>query len=125
MPVFVTGITPAAATGLGPHPVTLQGSGFPLTPGSCQIVMKDSSGTTVGQSAAGTAASDVAFTAPVTFGIFTPTGPYIPYLIADGIGYAGAPAFTLTRNQVTIPDRPERAVVGSWYRDSRLPANRP
>ena len=87
--VAVAGVSPSQGTGLGPMFVTLSGTGFPTTPGACQIVMKDSGGATVGSSPAGTAVVPESFSAAVTFDPGTPAGALTPWLVANAVGSAG------------------------------------
>jgi hypothetical protein len=99
----LTNISPTAGTGIGPHPITVTGTGLLTTPNVTRIVMKDAGGATVGQSALGTATA-TAFTKPVTFELFTPSGTYTAWLVQNNIAsqVPGTP-FTLTRTAPTVP----------------------
>lgn len=87
--VAVAGVSPSQGTGLGPMFVTVTGTGFPTTPGACQIVMKNAGGQTVGQSAVGTAVVPESFSAAVTFDPGTPAGALTPWLVANAVGSSG------------------------------------
>jgi len=108
--VAVLGVSPSQGTGLGPMFVTVTGTGFPTTPGACQIVMKNAGGTTVGQSAGGTAVVPESFSAAVTFDPGTPSGALTPWLVANSVGSAGP------RNSfaLTVPPVPQPGNFGQW-----------
>ena len=115
-----TGIAPTAGTGIGPHTLTVTGTALLTTPNVTKIVMRSAGGQTVGESALGTATA-TAFTAPVTFEIFTPSGTYIAWLVQNGIGaqVPGTP-FTLTRVVPTVPG-PAQPGFGVFDRTHGLP----
>jgi len=96
-PQAASGISPTSGVGLGPHVITVAGTGLLTTPNGSKIVMKDASGDTVGTSALGTATA-TAFTKSVMFDTFTPSGNYTAWLVQNNIAsqVPGTP-FTLTR----------------------------
>jgi hypothetical protein len=116
----ITDLTPDAGTGIGPHAITLTGTEFPTTPNACRLVMKDAGGATVGQGPLATAETPEAFTTTVTFEIFTPSGDYTAWLVADGVGMAG-PTFTLTRTAPAVPAGGTPAGFGVFDRRFGLP----
>jgi len=119
MAVTITGITPTAGTGIGPHPITMTGTGLPTTPNGSRLVMKDAGGAVVGQSGLGTATATT-FTAAVTFEVFTPAGAYRCWLTEGVSAYIG-PMFTLTRNAPTPPAGGTPAGFGEFDRSHGLP----